>query len=249
MTHKTLGSILTSFGTNLIFKPETVSTNADARLLAKSGVRIPTVILADRQTGGKGRAGKSFESPAGGLYMTLLIPSGEKISHIMGATSCAAVAVCRSLKRVYGVDCGIKWVNDIFYEGGKLCGILTESVNDYNTMTSEYLMIGVGVNTGGAPSVECGYKVSSLNSPDKRFELCAEITKELIFMANSRFDLKSCIDEYRRLSLVIGRELTFTENGTEYRGTAEGITDSASLIVKCQDGIHELKSGEISIRF
>ena len=129
----------------VIRKEETLSTNSDARLMC-DGRKNAAVIIADRQTGGRGRQGKVFHSPEGGLYMTVLLPCGLPISESIGVTSCTAVCVCRAIDKITGTNCGIKWVNDIYLDDKKLAGILVESVNDYTKMESEYLIIGIGVN-------------------------------------------------------------------------------------------------------
>ena len=126
-------------GVRVITKELTVSTNNDAKEMINFSPS-DTLITSEKQTGGRGRQGKSFSSPEGGLYMTLLLRCGMPITTAVGATSCSAVAVSRAIKNVCGIDTGIKWVNDIYAGGKKLCGILTEAVNDYSRGISEYLV-------------------------------------------------------------------------------------------------------------
>lgn len=237
---------------DVIAKQSTASTNSDARELAKSGLTHPLLILAETQTGGRGRQGKVFHSPEGGLYMTLALPCGLPISDIIGVTSCAAVAVAHAIEKVSGAVCGIKWVNDIYLSGGKLCGILVESVNDYAKMTSETLIIGIGVNLTAAPTVtdssvkavslaECGFSC-------ERDELCVCITRELLKMRENSFDFTKYVGEYREKSIVIGHEVTFVRSGKSYSGTAEEITDTGALVVNCVGETMTLDSGEIHLR-
>ena len=146
-------------GVKVVTKELTGSTNNDAKEMIDSSP-ADTLITSEKQTGGRGRQGKSFSSPEGGLYMTLLLRCGMPITTAVGATSCSAVAVSRAIKNVCGIDTGIKWVNDIYAGGKKLCGILTEAVNDYSRGISEYLVIGIGINVLSTPvvpssSVEC----------------------------------------------------------------------------------------------
>lgn len=237
---------------DVVVKAETSSTNSDAREAVKSGLARPLLILAEKQTGGRGRQGKVFHSPAGGLYMTLALPCGLPLSDIIGATSCTAVAVVRAIEQVSGAVCGIKWVNDIYLGGGKLCGILIESVNDYTKMTSETLIIGIGVNIEETPLVtdssvravslsECGFSCG-------RDVLCAAIVRELLTVRENSFDFKKYVDEYRARSIVLGHEVTFVQNGISYCGTAESITDTGALVVNCSGMTHTLDSGEIHLR-
>lgn len=237
---------------DVVVMSETVSTNADAREIAKAGLARPLLVLAEAQSGGRGRQGKVFHSPRGGLYMTLALPCGLPLTDTVGVTSCAAVAVARAVEKTSGAPCGIKWVNDIYLCGGKLCGILVESVNDYAKMTSEILLIGVGVNLTAAPAVtdsdvkavslaECGY-------PCDRDELCAAITSELLEVRERAFDFAQYSHEYREKSIALGHEVTFMQNGVTFSGQAVGITDSGALTVNCGSRIMTLDSGEIHLR-
>ncbi len=238
---------------SVVFKETTVSTNTDARELIAGGMTGTTLIVANRQTGGRGRQGKSFLSPEGGLYMTLAYRSEVPLSSVIPMTSAAAVGVCRAIADVAGAECGIKWVNDIYCEGKKLGGILVESINDYVEMTSDYLIIGIGINMTTAPDVENIGGVTSAALADEGYDvevetLCAKIAGELLAIRNSGYYFPAYIDEYRRRSVVLGREITFTQNGEIYTGTAESIGENGELIVKSGDALVTLASGEISVR-
>lgn len=229
----------------------TSSTNTDARRLISEKPNADIILCtADMQTGGRGRQGKTFASPAGGLYMTVAMKTGLPLLSAVGATSCAAVALAHALE-TQGVSCGIKWVNDIYLNGAKLAGILTESVNDYKTMRSEYIIIGIGVNVAqvsfphdvrAVSLEEAGYTVS----PE---ELCADIVRELTKFRKNGFDFASCADEYRKLSTVLGREVMYIRDGVQYFGTAMTIDEHGGLTVRGEDGqTHTLDSGEITLR-
>jgi len=180
------------------------------------------------------------------------LPCGLPITECIGVTSSAAVCVCRAVEKLTGADCGIKWVNDIYLDGKKLCGILVESVNNYEKMVSEALIIGIGVNLTESPAVtdssvravslsEAGYTVS-------RDTLCGEILREILALSKNRYDFSLYADEYRSRSVVLGRDVTFQKNGVSYTGTAENITPSGGLTVLCGDDRMTLSSGEISLR-
>ena len=238
---------------SVVFKDTTVSTNADARELIGSGMTGPTLIVANRQTGGRGRQGKTFLSPEGGLYMTLAYRSEVPLESVIPMTSAAAVGVCRAISEVAGAECGIKWVNDIYYDGKKLAGILVESINDYVEMTSDYLIIGIGINMATAPDVENIGGVTSAALADEGYDvevetLCAKIVGELLAIRNSGYYFPAYIDEYRRRSVVLGREITFTHDGETCIGTAESIGENGELIVRSGDALVTLASGEISVR-
>ena len=252
MNEAKLRALLADTAIDITVKLDTESTSTDAKELCALSPARPALITADMQHSGRGRRGKSFISPQGGLYMSLLLPTNMPITQAMSATSCAAVAVRRAIFSSCGADCGIKWINDLYLAGGKLCGILAESVNDYATMTSRYLIIGVGINVNSSPTVtdsavravslaDCGYTVS-------REELCAKVVRELMNTYRSRFDFSLYADEYRKHSVLLGQEITFTLDGTVEHGTAEGITDRGALSVRCKDKTVILDSGEISVR-
>lgn len=255
ITQKKLQDLLPEV--DVLVKSETGSTNADAREMAKYGLVRPLLIIAERQTGGRGRQGKLFHSPEGGLYMTIALPCGLPLSDTIGVTSCTAVAVSNAIKTVSGAICGIKWVNDIYLKSensgyGKLCGILVESINNYEKMTSETLIIGIGVNLKKAPTVtdssvvavsltECGFACD-------RDELCAEIVRKLLTVRESSYDFAKYADEYRAKSIVLGCEVTFVKNSEAFVGIAERITDSGALVVNCDGELNILDSGEIHLR-
>lgn len=236
---------------SVITKETTVSTNNDAKLLIND-VKNDILITAEEQTGGRGRQGKSFLSPIGGLYMTLLLKCSLPITSAVCATSCSAVAAARAIKKLCGIDCGIKWVNDIYADGRKLCGILTEAVNDYDKMTTEYIIIGIGINVLSSPemtdSTVQSVSLSELGAYVSRELLCAEIANELILMRDCGFDFSRYYSEYTSLSVILGHEISFTQNGVTKNGIACGFDESGGLIVDCDEQKLHLSSGEISVR-
>ncbi|MBQ3815992.1 MAG: biotin--[Clostridia bacterium] len=128
------------------------STNNVAKDLAKTDPEGPILVAADFQTGGRGRQGKSFASPPGGLYLSVLLPvGGRAASEIVGVTSASAVAVARSVDACAGCRTRIKWVNDVLLGDGKLAGILCEAVGE--TGFPRALVVGVGVNLCSAPKI------------------------------------------------------------------------------------------------
>lgn len=229
---------------------ETGSTNTDARALLARFPDADTILLtADRQTGGRGRQGKSFLSPEGGLYMTLVMKTGAPLSSVVNVTSCAAVAAARALAE-QNVSCGIKWVNDLYLNGAKLAGILVESVNNYEKMQSEAVIIGIGVNLAqtvfpeGVNAVsleEAGYSAD----PEK---LCADIVRHFLEIRRSRFDFSRYAGEYQSRSVVLGREIVYLKNVETVCGIAEAIDERGGLVVRVGENLHTLDSGEISLR-
>lgn len=228
---------------------ETGSTSTDLKNMPESPDDI--LITAERQNGGRGRQGKNFSSPEGGLYFSILLHCSLPIEEATRSTSCAAVAVTRALEKTAGVSAGIKWINDIYADGGKICGILCEAVNDYSTLTTQKLIFGIGVNVATAPKINADYKTSSLYDLGANVErevLCAEIVKNLMEMRDGGFDFSFYREEYISRSMVIGKKITYTENGVAKSATAEGIDERGGLMVSGEHGRVTLSSGEISVR-
>ncbi|MBQ4354720.1 MAG: biotin--[Clostridia bacterium] len=247
-----MNQLLKSYDVDLVHKAETVSTNTDARILAAEGLSRPLLVVADRQTGGRGRTGRAFHSPAGGLYMTLALPCGLPLAETFGVTSSAAVCTARAVESVCGAVPGIKWVNDLYLNGRKLCGILVESVNDYRKMTSETLLIGIGVNLTEAPAItDSSVQAVSLAEAGytcPRDALCAAAVRELLTLRDRKYDFSAYIGEYTRRSVVLGRQITFTRNGVTRTGTAVSVSETGALLVACEDETVVLDSGEIHLR-
>ena len=226
------------------------STSTEARRLIAAGeIGDAALVTANSQTAGRGRQGRSFFSPADtGLYMTLAIRTAADFADAVSLTTMASVAAVRAIKRLTPLEPQIKWVNDIYIGGKKVCGILTEAVGAFGS-GEVYILIGVGVNisTADFPS-EIENVAASLGQPLSRNALAAELTAELMSFAENLAD-KSYIDEYRAHSLVIGRDITYTRAGEITAARAVGIDENGGLEVEHADGSRDtLRSGEISVR-
>lgn len=251
MNHEKLKQCTAGLADILYCVAETASTNTDARKILSENPNADVILcIADTQNGGRGRQGKSFASPIGGLYMTLALKNNMPLSSVFGVTSCVAVALSDALEK-HDVSCGIKWVNDIYLQGSKLAGILTESVNDYETMRSKYLIIGIGVNVARVnfPHNLCAVSLAEAGYDISPEELCADIVREILNLRAGGFDFSSCADKYRNLSVIIGHEVTYFKNGVQYFGTAIDINERGGLVVCDEHGqTHILDSGEITLR-
>lgn len=228
------------------------STNNYARELTLKGIR-EAVVISETQNGGKGRLGRKFYSPRGdGLYMSLLCRPNINVDLAPLITSYTAVAVAQAIDSLCGGRTEIKWVNDIFMNGKKICGILTEAGFDFEGGSVDYAIIGIGVNVLGknfpdeikdiASSVEMesGVKLS-------RNELAAEILNNLEKMSEGIAD-RNYLDIYRAKSNVIGRKVNVYYGSETYEAEAVEIDDNAALVVKTEKGLKRLNSGEVSIR-
>ncbi len=233
------------------------STNQTAKKMAFEGIAHPFVVLAEEQTDGRGRLGRGFYSPEGsGLYLSILLrPDRTKESAIL-TTTAAAVAVCRSLKKKLSIDAQIKWVNDIYIRERKICGILTEAVNDFETGTIEALVLGIGINVKesekGFPE-EIKNKAGTLEESAgmnhiSRNRLAASVIDEVLKI-NEHLNPEDFLKEYRSKCFILGKNIAVSRGDELYAAKAVDIGERGELIVKKQDGTFSiLNSGEISIR-
>ena len=234
---------------------ETQSTNTALRALAEAGAPEGTVYIAQSQTGGRGRLGRSFFSPAGtGLYLSLLLrPTTWEPARAAQLTAAAAAAMCEAIRQVTGKEPGIKWVNDLLLDGKKVCGILTEASFSMESGVLEYAVLGLGVNVyppeGGFPKELGEIAGAVLDTPgeDVRNRLAGEFLDR--FLAGyAHPEDRSFLEIYRRRSVAVGREVTVLSGGHERRAFAFGVDDDCRLLVRSDDGTEQaLSSGEIRI--
>ncbi len=225
------------------------STNSEARRYAESQGKTPAIFVAESQSAGRGRMGRSFYSPAGtGLYFSMLYPVSDGIENTVGITCASAVALLRAVHRICGIWTQIKWVNDLVDEKGKkLAGILAES---FVCGGKTFVIVGIGVNlyTDAFPEDISGRVASILPRENVRNALCAALADELLNLFDRLSD-RSFMEEYRAHSSVLGRQIRYTQNGTSHEGIVESIEDDGALWVRHEDGSREkLASGEITVR-
>ena len=226
------------------------STNQEAKRLLAAGEPCPMLLLTEEQTAGRGRRGRGFYSPAGeGLYMTLALQPRAALSQATLLTAAAAVAVAQAVEALTALACQIKWVNDVYLDGKKLCGILTEASGSFeaDALSSVCAGIGVNVRTRDFPEELAGRACSLWPRAVSRNRLAAEIAVRLLNFA-ADLGAREFLEEYRRRSLVLGKAVTFTRDGGERRALAVGIGENGELIVRYDDGREEaLNAGEVRL--
>ena len=228
------------------------STNTYAKQLALSGAPEGTVILSDRQTGGRGRLGRSFSSPAGmGIYLSVILRPNCPPEALMHLTCAAGVAAANAIG---DPQVGIKWTNDLVIHKRKLGGILTELSVDPATGKVSWAVIGIGINCCQQPSdfpQEIRSMAISLGlSPDQRPRLAAALISQLHKMRTSLFDKKEQIlADFSQRCVTIGQEISILRGDWVEHGTAIGIDPDGALLVRYPDGkTGAVASGEVSIR-
>ena len=213
------------------------------------------VAVSGSQTAGRGRLGRSFYSPPDtGLYMSLFLRPDMPAAEASKITSAAAVAVCEAIEECIGVSASIKWVNDIFVGGKKVCGILTEAAMDMESGSLDYAILGVGINVyepqGGFPEElkDIAGCVAHHRQRDLRGRIAASILRRFYALYSGLAE-GSFVEEYRRRSFLIGQDIYVLRGSEKSPATAVDVDRECRLIVKYPDGRTEaLSSGEVSVR-
>lgn len=228
------------------------STNREARRMALEGAPHGALVVAGAQTEGRGRAGRAFVSPPGGVYFSLLLRPGPGWpGDVTAVTAAAGVAAARAVERLCGRRLLLKWVNDLYWQGRKVGGILTEGLLDMESGRPGQVVVGVGINLrtpapllAGAP--EAGSLFPEGAAPCGRARLAAAVAKELLAWDGSA----AWWEEYRARSLVLGHWLTVTEpDGRRYTARALAIDEEGRLVVQLPGGgVRALRSGEVRTR-
>ncbi|MBQ5824938.1 MAG: biotin--[Clostridia bacterium] len=216
------------------------STSTYARSLVDSGETSLLLVVADEQTGGRGRNGKSFySSNKGSVYMSVVLHPCVPFADAVGVTTASAVAVSRAIEKVTGKSTEIKWVNDLYSGGKKVCGILCEAVGKNGNVSA--VIIGVGINLADCefPDELAGIADTLGCDASLRDSLIAAVADELFSLSFGALS-EVLLDEYRRKSLVIGKCIDFYVNGQKNTATAVGIDECGGLIIRKDDGTQDV---------
>ena len=237
-------------GVKLYFYDSIDSTNTQAKRLLADGLTGKALITANEQTAGRGRQGRSFYSPKNtGIYYSYVYHPQKTLADAVFITTAAAVSVVRAIERISAVNPVIKWVNDVYVAGKKVCGILTEAVSDFESGALESVIVGIGINvsTTSFPAELRNTAAGLGDTGITRAALLNAAAAELIKAAED-MENPAILADYKRHSAVIGKEITFIKNGKSTKATAVDIDEKGGLIVKTENGIQTLSSGEISVR-
>ena len=250
--------LTTSFPFRPVCRKVVTSTNTVLKELASQGAEEGTVLLAEEQTEGRGRLGRSFYSPSGsGLYMSILLKPDQLPSKAARLTTMAACAVALAIEELTGREVGIKWVNDLYMNGKKICGILTEASMSLESGRLERAVVGIGVNLrepeGGFPP-ELAPIVGAVWEAD-----CGEtnLRNRLAARILDRFadyylhpDGEDCFQAYKKRSFLLGQEINILHpDGSHSPATVLDLDRDYRLLVCFSDGREGyLNSGEVSVR-
>lgn len=232
------------------------STNLRAKALAAAGAPHGTVVIADGQTAGRGRLGRSFQSPAGdGIYLSLILRPQCPPSELMHLTCAAAVAACDAIAQATGYRPQIKWINDLVGGQKKLAGILTELSVDNATGNVRYAVVGIGINCcqrrfpPELQDIACSLAMVTGEAPS-RSQLAAALIRALHHMSQTLTQEKAAImDRYRRDCVTLGREVLLIRADRQREAVALSLDDDGALTVRLPDGrLETVTSGEASVR-
>ena len=230
------------------------STNTVLKELAEQGEPEGAVLIAKEQSSGKGRMGRSFFSPKEtGLYMSILLRPRFSAEESLSITTAAAVAVAGAVEEATGRAAKIKWVNDVYLDGYKVCGILTEASADFETGGLHYAILGIGVNLQapeGGFSEEIRDIAGALYEtvPQKARETLAAGILNRFFACYSDLTARSFLPEYRERSLLTGIHIHFLHGKEAFAGKVIGIDDDFRLLVELEDGTKRaFSAGEVEI--
>ena len=225
------------------------STNRVAKELAGQNAPSGTVVIADFQTAGRGRMGKNFYSPKGGLYLSIIEKLNLPISDMMGVTACTATAVFLALKQ-FGITSQIKWVNDLFLNQKKICGILSEGSFNAELLKMDYLVIGIGINLHADKDrpEELNSIITDLETETGKYiykyDLAAAVLKNLEIML-AGISEHSYLKIYTENSYTLGHKI-LTDDGRT--GIAIGFSQDAGLIIRLDDNTETiLRTGSAKI--
>lgn len=243
-------------GRKIFYYQQLTSTSEKAKRLAAEGAEEGTLVIAETQSGGQGRLGRGWHSPFGkGVWVSVILRPPFKVSDTAKCTLLAAVAVSLAIEETAQISCGIKWPNDILWQGRKLVGILTEMSADMNGLP--YLVIGIGINVNikedeFGPDISA--KATSLclaaQREINRAELLASFLERLeeLYKTAQEKGFAPILAEWRVLSATLGEEVCVLGQNESFTGLAVDIDDDGALLVKTAKGLEKVLAGDVSIR-
>ena len=235
---------------NIVIKESTKSTNDDVKSFI--GSSNLAVVIAENQTKGRGRNNRSFYSPSGkGIYMSILLTPNLSVTDGVKITTFVEVAVANAVEKVSGLKVGINWVNDLFINGKKVCGILTESGVDLKNKKLSYAVCGIGINCYGLdfPS-EISSIATSLEKEGAKVDrnvLIAEILNNLSCIESEVLS-GNYLAEYKNRCIVLNKQVTIVSGQDTFTAIAVDVTDSGALVVNKNGETLAVNSGDVSIR-
>ncbi len=232
------------------YLPEVDSTNRALRTMAEEQAPQGTVVFAKKQTAGYGRFGRPFFSPEGsGLYFSLLLRPQEEFDPAK-VTITAAVAVAEAVEQVLGLSLSVKWVNDLYFNGKKVAGILAQGATDESGRLA-YCILGIGLNvyqpTQGFGALSAIADALLEEAPQETVLATLGATILDRFFALYQKDFSACLPLYRSRLFLLGKGVTVVQGETRFQGQVAGVDDLGALLVETARGLQAFGSGEIAL--
>ena len=242
-------------GRHIVYRERVDSTNNVAKKQADEGAPEGTIVVAEEQTGGRGRINRLFLSPfAKGVWFSLILRPNIPPMEVSKMTLLAAVAVARAIRHHGLTDCGIKWPNDILVKGRKMVGILTELNGSAEKVN--YIIMGIGVNTGitaedlpkDLQSIVTSFAREGVRV--SRLALLETLLKEIegLYQTVCRDGFAPVLAEWRALSCMLGQDVTVTSIDKTFSGKAVDIDENGNLLVATPEGVEVVMAGDIHVR-
>lgn len=246
----------TRLGRCISYLTSTDSTNNEAKKLAAAGCPEGQIVVAEEQVSGRGRLARGWFSPFGkGVWFSIVLRPPFSPQEAPKCTLLAAVAVSRAIRRATGVECGIKWPNDILVAGRKLVGILTEMSAEMDAIN--YIVIGIGINVNVEPDdlppelrdIAGSLRIAAGRS-FSRVELLAAVLHELerVYDQTVKDGFAPLLAEWRQESVTLGQTVDVVGSGQQFSGVAEDIDSDGALLVRTAAGLERVLAGDVSIR-
>lgn len=244
------------WGQELHYYEEIGSTNTELKALAKAGAPEGTALIARRQTGGRGRLGRSFHSREGGVYLSLLLRPQCAPGELMHLTCAVAVSMCDAVEAACGLRPSVKWTNDLVHGRRKLGGILTELGFGPDGKVS-WCILGIGINCTQAEEdfpPELRDMATSLSTvtgaPVSPALLAARMLERLHGLSHTLLpERETILERYRKDCITLGQQISLVRGDTVRHGTALTVTENGALTVLFPDGhLEDIDSGEVSVR-
>jgi BirA family biotin operon repressor/biotin-[acetyl-CoA-carboxylase] ligase len=261
LSREAVENLKSPLATKVELHEEIGSTQERARELARGGAQHGTLVISKVQTGGRGRLGRRWGSPAGGLWMSLVLRPNISTKVAARTTQAAAAGVAKTL-REFGVEASIKWPNDLLVDGRKICGILAESSIESVPVAAkkvgpgaehpvDFVILGVGLNANvdpqdlGVPDREVATLRSELGHDVDLLELLESLLSHLEAELERIEDFGAILDDWRSLNCTLGNRVRVRRFGEVLEGIALDLGPEGELLLKTTDGVVELFEGEI----
>ena len=245
---------LTILGSKIHYCSVTGSTNEDAKKLAQEGAPNGTLVIAEKQQKARGRMGRAWNSPDGGLWFSMILRPHLAPMEAPKLTIMTAVAVAEAITRTTGIDAKIKWPNDILIDGKKACGILTEMSAEMDAINHVIIGIGINVNIDDFPKElkDKGISLKEIKGEEvSRIQVLSALLErfEHYYVKAETEGFQEIFESWRSLCINLGQKVKIMGKNESFEGTTLDIDESGALLVKTEDGeVIRVFSGDVSLR-